>query len=57
MEQRDWVLGQTDVKLRSVPFIKATRYRRPDWSSRGFRQTTDSSTYLINHNIRRKHFC
>ena len=31
MEQRDWVLDQTDVKVQSVPFSKATRYRRPDW--------------------------
>src|SRR5262249_1007236 len=31
LEQRDWVLDQTDVKVQSVPFAKAARYRRPDW--------------------------
>ena len=31
LEQRDWVLDQTDVKVQSVPFSKATRYRRSDW--------------------------
>jgi hypothetical protein len=31
LEQGDWVLDQSDVKLQSVPFSKATRYRRPDW--------------------------
>ena len=31
LEQRGWVLDQGDVKVQSVPFIKATRYRRPDW--------------------------
>lgn len=31
LEQRDWVLDQSDVKVPSVPFRMATRYRRPDW--------------------------
>ena len=31
LEQRDWVLDQTDVKVQSVPFSKAARYRKPDW--------------------------
>ena len=31
LEQRDWVLDQSDVKVQSVPFSKAARYRRPDW--------------------------
>ena len=30
LEQRDWVLDQTDVKVQSVPFSKAARYRRFD---------------------------
>ena len=48
MEQREWVLDQTDVKVRSVPFIKATRYRRPDWSTfHAFRNTSDPRDVVI----------
>ena len=48
MEQRDWVLDQTDVKVRSVPFIKATRYRRPDWFTfHAFRNTDDPRDVVI----------
>ncbi len=31
LEQNDWVFDQGDVKVQSVPFIKAARYRRPSW--------------------------
>ena len=31
LEQRNWVLDKSDVKVQSVPFTKATRYCRPDW--------------------------
>lgn len=31
MEQSGFVVDQQDVKLNSIPFSKATRYRRPDW--------------------------
>ena len=42
LEQRDWVLDQSDVKVQSVPFTKATRYRRPDWITfHAFRNTSD----------------
>ncbi len=48
MEQRDWVLDQTDVKVRSVPFSKATRYRRPDWFTfHAFRNTGDPRDVVI----------
>ena len=48
MEQCDWVLDQTDVKVRSVPFIKAARYRRPDWSTfHVFRSTSDPRDVVI----------
>ena len=42
LEQRDWVLDQTDVKMQSVPFSKAARYRRPDWITfHAFRNISD----------------
>ncbi len=48
MEQRDWVLDQTDVKLQSVPFSKAARYRRPDWITfHAFRNTSDPRDVVI----------
>ena len=48
MEQRDWVLDQTDVKVQSVPFSKATRYRRPDWFTfHAFRNTGDPRDVVI----------
>ena len=48
MEQRGWVLDQTDVKVRSVPFIKATRYRRPGWSTfHAFRNTSEPHDVVI----------
>ena len=48
MEQRDWVLDQTNVKVRSVPFSKATRYRRPDWFTfHAFRNTGDPRDVVI----------
>jgi hypothetical protein len=48
MEQSDWVLDQTDVKLQSVPFSKAARYRRPDWITfHAFRNTSDPRDVVI----------
>lgn len=48
MEQRDWVLDQTGVKVQSVPFSKATRYRRPDWCTfHAFRNTGDPGDVVI----------
>jgi hypothetical protein len=48
LEQRDWILDQSDVKVLSVPFIKATRYRRPDWFTfHAFRNTSDPSDVVI----------
>jgi uncharacterized protein YggL (DUF469 family) len=29
LEQRDWDFDQSDVKVQSVPFSKAARYRQP----------------------------
>ena len=50
MEQRDWVLDQTDVKVRSVPFTKATRYRRPNWFTfHAFRNSGDPRDVVITH--------
>lgn len=48
LEQRDWVLDQTDVKVQSVPFSKATRYRRPDWITfHAFRNSSDPRDIVI----------
>lgn len=48
MEQRAWVHDQTNVKVRSVPFSKATRYRRSDWVSfHAFRNTSDPRDVVI----------
>lgn len=48
LEQRDWVLDQTDVKVQSVPFSKAARYRRPDWITfHAFRNTSDPRDIVI----------
>ena len=48
MEQRDWVLDQTDVKVASVPFSKAARYRRPDWITfHAFRNSKDALDVVI----------
>ena len=33
LERRGWALEQSEVKVSSVPFIKAARYRRPEWHS------------------------
>lgn len=48
LEQRDWVLDQTDVKVQSVPFSKAARYRRPDWITfHAFRNSSDPRDVVI----------
>ena len=48
LEQRDWVLDQTDVKVQSVPFSKAARYRRSDWFTfHAFRNTSDPRDVAI----------
>jgi hypothetical protein len=48
LEQRDWVLDQTDVKVQSVPFSKAARYRRPDWITfHAFRNCSDPRDVVI----------
>jgi hypothetical protein len=48
LEQRDWVLDQSDVKMQSVPFSKAARYRRPDWFTfHAFRNTSDPRDVVI----------
>lgn len=48
LEQRDWVLDQSDVKVQSVPFMKAARYRRPDWFTfHAFRSTSDPRDVAI----------
>jgi hypothetical protein len=42
LEQRGWVLDQGDVKVQSVPFMKAARYRRRHWFTfHAFRNTSD----------------
>jgi hypothetical protein len=48
LEQQGWVLDQADVKLQSVPFTKAARYRRPDWVTfHAFRSTSDPRDVAI----------
>lgn len=48
LEQRDWVLDQTDVKVQSVPFSKAARYRRSDWFTfHAFRNSSDPRDVVI----------
>lgn len=48
LEQRGWVLDQSDVKVQSVPFNKAARYRRPDWFTfHAFRNTSDPRDVVI----------
>jgi hypothetical protein len=48
LEQRDWVLDQNDVKVQSVPFSKAARYRRPNWITfHAFRNSSDPSDVAL----------
>ncbi|RTL94238.1 hypothetical protein ABWH97_08995 [Nitratireductor sp. ac15] len=48
MEQQGWVLDQSDVKVQSVPFSKAARYRRPEWITfHAFRNTSDPRDVAI----------
>jgi hypothetical protein len=48
LEQLDWVVDQTDVKVQSVPFSKAARYRRPDWITfHAFRNTSDPRDVVL----------
>jgi hypothetical protein len=48
LEQKGWVLDQADVKVQSVPFSKAARYRRPDWVTfHAFRSTKDPRDVAI----------
>ena len=48
LEQRGWLLDQGDVKVQSVPFMKAARYRRPDWFTfHAFRNTSDPRDVVI----------
>jgi hypothetical protein len=48
LEQRGWVLDQADVKVQSVPFSKAARYRRPDWITfHAFRNSSDPRDVAI----------
>lgn len=42
MESEGFVVDQSDVKMNSAPFAKATRYRRPDWFTlHAFRNTAN----------------
>lgn len=48
MENRDWVLDQSDVKVQSIPFTKASRYTRPDWVTfYAFRSANDANDIAI----------
>lgn len=48
LEQQGWVLDQADVKVQSVPFSKAARYRRPDWVTfHAFRNSSDPRDVVI----------
>lgn len=42
MEHRGYIVDQNNVTIRSVPFTKGTRYRKPDWQSlHVYRNTAD----------------
>ncbi len=48
LDQRGWILDQADVKVQSVPFSKAARYRRPDWVTfHAFRNSSDPRDIAI----------
>jgi len=48
LERRDWVLDQSDVKVQSVPFSKASRYRRADWITfHAFRNASDPRDVVL----------
>jgi hypothetical protein len=48
LEQQGWVIDQADVKIQSVPFTKAARYRRPDWVTfHAFRNSSDPRDVAI----------
>lgn len=48
MEQTGWVIDQSEVRVRSVPFVKATRYTRPDCSTfHAFRNAKDPRDVAI----------
>lgn len=48
MEQHGWALDQAEVKVQSVPFIKAARYKRPEWATfHAFRNSRDPRDVVI----------
>lgn len=48
MESREWVLDQSDVKVQSIPFTKASRYTRPDWVTLyAFRNAADPNDVVV----------
>lgn len=48
LEPRGWILDQSEVKVQSVPFIKAARYKRPDWFTlHAYRNSADPRDVVI----------
>lgn len=48
LEQRDWVLHQSDENVHSVPLRNVARYRRPDWISfYVFRNASEGRDFVI----------
>lgn len=48
LEAEGWVLDQSDVKVQSALFAKASRYRRPEWTTlHAFRNTADRGDIVI----------
>lgn len=45
MQQSGWVIDRSEVRVQSVPFIKAMRYTRPNWST--FMLSATSETLAI----------
>lgn len=54
LEHQGWVLDQADVKIQSVPFSKAARYRRAEWITfHAFRNSADPRDVVLTD--RRQH--
>jgi hypothetical protein len=48
LEHRGWILDQSEVKVQSMPFIKAARYKRPNWFTlHAYRNSSDPRNVVI----------
>lgn len=56
LERRGWILAQSEVKVSSVPFIKAARYRRPEWHTfHAYRNAANLRDVAITSSRRTEH--